>query len=209
MNGESMPSTRRPRRSQSAPLYLRKVCITNVRGFDRIEFDLESDGQPRDGQAGGGQPRMWGVVLGDNGVGKTTLLRCIAMGLCDAGSAAGLLRELYGEWHRQVNGKTAKVAEIRIEFFQPEDALDPPPTSTLELFGKNPVTAKYNKTRTFGTVLADQLSFHGKGSLPVVMALPGELLAQKMSMIMQLPTLCIPCLIMTLHSKILSSCYVV
>ncbi len=43
---------------------------------------------------------MWTVVVGDNGDGKTTLLRSIAMGLCDESSAAGLLRELDGKFVR-------------------------------------------------------------------------------------------------------------
>lgn len=54
--------------------------------------------------------------MGDNGVGKTTLLRCIAMGLCDAASASGLLREIYGEWNRRINGES-KRSEIHLEFY--------------------------------------------------------------------------------------------
>jgi predicted ATPase len=58
---------------------------------------------------------MWGVIFGDNGVGKTTVLRCIAMGLCDQASAAGLLREIYGEWNREVKGEL-QTGEIRLDF---------------------------------------------------------------------------------------------
>src|SRR5260221_634708 len=80
------------------PFFLRKVTIKNVRCFQELSIDLSSP-------AG---TRQWCVVFGDNGVGKTTLLRCIAMGLCDASSAAGLLREIYGEWHRKKDGKLLK-----------------------------------------------------------------------------------------------------
>jgi predicted ATPase len=92
-------------RHEAAPLHLRSVTIRNVRCFETLHFDLES----RRG------PRMWGVVLGDNGVGKTTLLRCIAMGLCDAASASGLVREIYGEWNRNLKGQP-KTSEIHLRF---------------------------------------------------------------------------------------------
>lgn len=45
-------------------------------------------------------PCMWGVILGDNGVGKTTILRSMAMCLLGAGSTFGLLDELGGDWIR-------------------------------------------------------------------------------------------------------------
>ena len=40
----------------------------------------------------------WTLVLGDNGTGKSTLLRCIALCLCDETSASGLLRERQGDF---------------------------------------------------------------------------------------------------------------
>lgn len=105
------------RDSGESPLYLKKVVLENVRCFKRLEFDLMA---PRN------RPRMWGVILGDNGVGKTTLLRSIAMGMCDEASAAGLLRELYGEWNRDEPGNSdsnrKEPAEVHLEFFPTDDA---------------------------------------------------------------------------------------
>jgi len=63
---------------------------------------------------------MWTLILGDNGAGKTTVLRSIAMGLVDKTSASGLLSELYGEWVRYQAGETAK-ATIHIEFEREKD----------------------------------------------------------------------------------------
>jgi predicted ATPase len=76
------------------PFRLKKIRIKNVRCFHDLTIDLST----RRGT------RNWAVIFGDNGVGKTTLLRCIAMGLCDEASAAGLLREIYGDWHTKLNG---------------------------------------------------------------------------------------------------------
>lgn len=59
---------------------------------------------------------MWTLLLGDNGVGKTTIMRSLAMGLVDATSASALLKELYGEWVRNQAGKNGKPGTIRIEF---------------------------------------------------------------------------------------------
>ena len=64
-------------------LYIKKVTLENARCFEyaEIEFDLGSDSRP------------WTMLIGDNATGKTTLLKAIALGLCDRSSAAGLLRE--------------------------------------------------------------------------------------------------------------------
>ena len=39
-------------------------------------------------------------MVGDNGVGKSTVLRALAMGLCDESSASALFRELHGDYVR-------------------------------------------------------------------------------------------------------------
>jgi len=64
-------------------MYIERVVLRNIRCFSKIEvgFDL----------AGGAPPCA--IIVGDNAAGKTTLLRSIAIGLCDESSAAGLLKE--------------------------------------------------------------------------------------------------------------------
>ena len=65
----------RLRRSQSEPpmsnaIYFTKLIIENIRSFaDRQELDLTN---------GAGRPAPWTLIVGDNGVGKTNLLQCIA-----------------------------------------------------------------------------------------------------------------------------------
>ena len=66
------------------------MTLTNVRCFEHVEFDLSS----------GSDVQRWGVILGDNGFGKTTILRSLAIGLCDETGAAGLLQDTYGDWVR-------------------------------------------------------------------------------------------------------------
>jgi predicted ATP-binding protein involved in virulence len=53
-----------------APVYFLDLTVENVRCFrDKQILDL-SDGN--------GKPARWTIILGDNGVGKTTLLKCLA-----------------------------------------------------------------------------------------------------------------------------------
>lgn len=80
-------------------MYITKVVLENICCFEKLtlEFNNDSSGS-------------WIVFLGDNGVGKTTLLRCIAMGLCNETSASALLRELYGDLIRyQSKDKTGTI----------------------------------------------------------------------------------------------------
>ena len=58
------------------------------------------------------------MILGNNGMGKTTLLRCLALGLCDSSSAAALERELYGELIRE-NTPNDEPARIEIALIKP------------------------------------------------------------------------------------------
>jgi hypothetical protein len=56
--------------SASSPVYLLDLVVRNVRCFGPEEQTLRlSDAQ--------GRPAPWTVILGDNGVGKTTLLQCL------------------------------------------------------------------------------------------------------------------------------------
>lgn len=66
--------------------YISRIQLTDIKCFaGDVTFELP---QPTDGQA------SCTVVLGANGTGKSTILRSVAMGLCDRTGASGLLAEL-------------------------------------------------------------------------------------------------------------------
>jgi hypothetical protein len=65
---------------------IERLSLTHIRGFEKLNIKL------------GGKSAL---IIGDNGDGKTTVMRSLAMGLCDDSSAASLFRELYGETVRK------------------------------------------------------------------------------------------------------------
>ncbi len=86
----AIKSTYSPKPFKGSSIYITKIVLENVRCFEHIEIDLSSEQGVQ----------KWALILGDNGVGKTTLLRSIAMGLCDETGAASLLQDTYGDWIR-------------------------------------------------------------------------------------------------------------
>lgn len=73
-------------------MYLSQIRLDNVKCFDTgFTINLERNGKPI----------LWTSILGDNATGKTTLLRSIAICLCDEPSGAALLKESEGGYIRR------------------------------------------------------------------------------------------------------------
>ena len=53
------------------------------------------------------------LLVGDNGDGKSTVLRSLAMGLCDDSSASALFRDLYGESVRRKSKQGTVEVELK------------------------------------------------------------------------------------------------
>ena len=68
-------------------MYVTRIFLNNIRGFRGFDLNV-SDEQ--------GKPRMRTAIIGKNGTCKTTLLRCIAIGLSDRAQANSLLAEAIG-----------------------------------------------------------------------------------------------------------------
>ncbi|HWN68610.1 MAG TPA: AAA family ATPase [Haliangium sp.] len=81
-------------------MYLRKVEIRNVRSIARFVWEAPPD------------PAGWHVLIGDNGSGKTTILRSIALALLGTNEEAYALREDWRRWIRHQQD----TATIRLEF---------------------------------------------------------------------------------------------
>lgn len=73
-------------------MYIKRLFLKNIRCFENLEINFDRPGSSI-------------LLLGGNGDGKSTILKSIAMGLCDESSAAALFRELQGEFVRRQPGK--------------------------------------------------------------------------------------------------------
>jgi energy-coupling factor transporter ATP-binding protein EcfA2 len=92
-------------------MYIDKVKLHNVKGFEHLEFDLS---RPDGSHAG------WTVFTGDNGAGKSTLLKAMAVGLVGRDVA----RSLQPSFHRWVrDGAEAEGASIALTLM-PEKGVD-------------------------------------------------------------------------------------
>ena len=80
-------------------LYLTRLELRNIRCFPHLVINI-------------GDPRCCTLLLGDNGDGKSTVLRSLAMGLCDQSSASALFRELPGEFVRRDSDDTEAYVQV-------------------------------------------------------------------------------------------------
>ncbi|MCY4232444.1 MAG: AAA family ATPase [Bacteroidetes bacterium] len=81
-----------------------RLKLKNIKCFKDIDISFEDES---------GEIKNWSLFVGNNGNGKTTILRCLALGLCDQGSASGLLLELFGEYIRR--GEEEGIIEVNLK----------------------------------------------------------------------------------------------
>lgn len=92
-------------------MYIDRVVLKNIRGFDHLDFDL---------CRGEGRYAGWTVFTGDNGAGKSTLLKAIAVALIGKDAA----RSLQPSFHRWIrDGAVDQEAHIELTT-QPERGVD-------------------------------------------------------------------------------------
>ena len=81
-------------------MYISRIRLRNIRCIDNLEIDLRSRATTNSAL----------LLLGNNGVGKSTILKSIALGLCDRGGASGLLTDMYGNLLK--NGQEEGLIEL-------------------------------------------------------------------------------------------------
>ncbi|NJL27206.1 MAG: AAA family ATPase [Thermoanaerobaculia bacterium] len=95
-------------RVRRGSLLVKKLTLSNIRCLEDLELDLGVD------------PGPLTVILGDNAAGKTTLLRCLALGLCSESDASFLFKQVPGAFIRE----GAEEGIIHIELRDPEKEQD-------------------------------------------------------------------------------------
>jgi energy-coupling factor transporter ATP-binding protein EcfA2 len=137
-------------------LYISKIQLEGIRSFENISLDLNS----------ANHLSMWALILGDNGTGKTTLLRSIAMGLSDAASASALLKELSGDTVRA----GANEGTIQIELidensigtkFSIETKISRSPSGNVEVTQTTEPKNDFPWGKIFATAYGAGRSIHG------------------------------------------------
>jgi len=89
-------------------MYVTRIKLVNIRGFRDLPLNLVS---------ANGTPRMRTLVIGKNGTCKTTLLRCVALGLGDEHDATALVAEdIIGP----LIGESGNDATIELDVCDPE-----------------------------------------------------------------------------------------
>jgi energy-coupling factor transporter ATP-binding protein EcfA2 len=77
-------------------MQLVNLRLQNIKAFETLDLSFTANTN---------KPRPWTLLLGDNASGKTTVLRCLAIGMNDESSAAGLVREMKGSLVRKTRGR--------------------------------------------------------------------------------------------------------
>ncbi len=83
-------------------LYIKRVELKNIRCFEEFVLEFEKKNESC-------------LIVGDNGEGKSTLLRSIAISLCDVSSASALFRELRGKFVRQKRNDGKSYIEVHLQ----------------------------------------------------------------------------------------------
>jgi hypothetical protein len=102
--------------------YITKIRLENIRAFERLEVGLEADKGPR----------MLSVIIGRNGTCKSTLLRCIALALCQEQDASALLALP----NTQMLSEGAREGRIEVEFAGPADTGSVQPARIALVLGR-------------------------------------------------------------------------
>lgn len=82
---------------------IKQLSLRNITCFEKLDLEFKNTGTSA-------------LLLGDNGDGKSTVLRCLAMGLCDSSSASALFREVAGPFVRRDSaGRSAESGTIQLD----------------------------------------------------------------------------------------------
>jgi energy-coupling factor transporter ATP-binding protein EcfA2 len=88
-------------------MYITRISIENIRSISRIEWQIHASQAPG-----------WHVIIGDNGSGKSTFIRAVALALVEIGEVQAL-RQNWNEWLR----KDMEKGKIRL-LIKPDGAYD-------------------------------------------------------------------------------------
>jgi len=133
-------------------MYIKKVVIKDIRAISQFEMNFD-------------QPVGWHVLIGDNGAGKSTVVRSIALALVGPTEAMGL-RASWAEW---LNNQASEAEIALLLEASPQDSYDGPKLKKGQLipntlqFKRRPNLVEFSAAKN---MKPDPLKFnwgHGNG----------------------------------------------
>lgn len=101
-------------------MYLKSIRLKNIRCFQDVEIDFDLEG---------GNNRKWTVLLGENGTGKSTILKSIGLLMAGSDALVEMVRQP-DDWLRKksdrgsiegkIETKEGKVRDLKLEFIRGE-----------------------------------------------------------------------------------------
>ena len=137
-------------------MYLKRLLLRNIKCFRELELDF----------APSGQPRLWTAVMGQNGLGKSTLLQAIGIALAGPGAMRELLPIAEG-WVRS----GCAYGEIEAELLWVEGDAQTPhwPQTKTPYIARYAIIGEGVDPNRLPASLVNQYS-----SVPIIVEWPGE-----------------------------------
>lgn len=129
-------------------MYIHRVSLRNIRGFETLDFDLVRPGEKYAG---------WTVFTGDNGSGKSTFLKAIAVCLTGKDTARAL-QPSFHRWIRQGAGEAESSIELEITRVESDDELKETGRSPAAQFPAKIVLTNGGKETTLHTEIPNSVS---------------------------------------------------
>ena len=124
-------------------MYIHKISLRNIRGFETLDFDLSRP----DGKYAG-----WTVFTGDNGSGKSTLLKALAVCLTGKDTARAL-QPSFHRWIRHSETHSESFIQIEVVTTENDDALADSGRAPLSTFPARIVLVNGGKETSLQTAL--------------------------------------------------------
>lgn len=135
-------------------MYIKKISIKNIRGFSSLDFDLSRD----DSECAG-----WTVITGDNGSGKSSFLKAIAVALTGSETARAL-QPSFNRWISDGAAGAESSIELDIVQCEEDDALVDSDNSFSRPFRAKVVLENGGRETTLRTERVSETS--SKSSMP-------------------------------------------
>ena len=123
-------------------MYIKQIKLTNIRAVKTLDIPPNGDDLP-----------LQSILIGGNSTCKTTILRCVAIGLCNKASASALLSELPGS----MVGSQSNIGTIEIKLKTPGRRRDISIITTLQRQQLEQIIDSSERQQSSDSMIEDQV----------------------------------------------------